>query len=253
MQTIVSVAGVTHPGHTRETNEDAMIWDMSIGFIGVADGMGGHKAGEIASALALDSVRSFLQKSAGTDDCTWPYGVDPQLSPTANRLMTAIKIANRRVFGASEERTEYAGMGTTLLSAVIENGEVTFGSVGDSRIYLFDGTQLRQLTRDDSWVVMLAQESGVDRATLSTHPMRNVLTNVIGAQPEVQVHLDELALGVSTLVFCTDGLHGAVSDDEMLGILKREHDLQRAADTLIQLALERGGKDNITVVLARSS
>ena len=109
MQTMLSVAGVTHPGHTRKTNEDAMIWDMAIGFIGVADGMGGHKAGEIASALALDSVRAFLQESARTDGIAGRYGDDAQLSPTANRLMTAIKLANRRVFQASAERDRIAG------------------------------------------------------------------------------------------------------------------------------------------------
>ena len=168
-------------------------------------------------------------------------------------VTTAIRMANRRVFQASEERADCRGMGTTLLAAVFENGVVTFGSVGDSRIYLFDGTRLRQLTRDDSWVVMLAKQSGVDQSALRTHPMRNVLTNVIGAQPETQVHLDELALGNSTLVFCTDGLHGAVSDEAMLGILKGEPDLQKAATALIHAALDDGGRDNVTVVLARSS
>jgi protein phosphatase len=253
MQTSVSVAGLTHPGHVREINEDAMTWDMEIGFIAVADGMGGHNAGEIASALALDSVRSFLKKSAEADDFTWPFGVNPQLSVAANRLLTAIKIANRQVFRASEERAEYTGMGTTLLAAVVENGSVTFGSVGDSRIYLFDGTHLRQLTRDDSWMAMLAQESGLDQSALSTHPMRNVLTNVIGAQPEVNVHLDELALGASTLLFCTDGLHGAVSDEAMLQIVKGERDLHKAAAELIHAALEDGGRDNVTAVLMRAN
>ncbi len=250
---MMSVAGVTHPGHTRKTNEDAMIWDMAIGFIGVADGMGGHNAGEIASALALDSVRAFLQESARTGDIADRSGDDAQLSRTAYRLTTAIKLANRRVFQASEERAGCRGMGTTLLAAVVENGVVTFGSVGDSRIYLFDGKRLRQLTRDDSWVGMLAKQSGVDQSAMKTHPMRNVLTNVIGAQSETQVHLDELALGDSTLVFCTDGLHGAVSDEAMLGILKGEPDLQRAATALIRAALDDGGRDNVTVVLARSS
>jgi protein phosphatase len=251
MQSMISVAGATHPGHTRKTNEDAMIWDMAIGFIGVADGMGGHKAGEIASALALDSVRASLQQTARTDDIGQDDH-DAQRSPTANRLTTAIKLANRRVFQASEERPDCKGMGTTLLAAVVEHGVVTFASVGDSRIYLFDGTQLRQLTRDDSWVVMLAKQSGLDQSALRTHPMRNVLTNVIGAQSETQVDLDQLALGDSTLVFCTDGLHGEVSDDAMLGILKGEPDLQKAASALIRAALDDGGRDNVTVVLARS-
>jgi len=249
---MLSVAGVTHPGHTRKTNEDAMIWDIALGFIGVADGMGGHRAGEIASALALDSVRQFLQEGARTTDIADRDADDAQLSPTASRLTTAIKVANRRVYQASEARADCRGMGTTLLAAVFENGVVTFGSVGDSRIYLFNGAQLRQLTRDDSWVVMLAKQSGVDQSALRTHPMRNVLTNVIGAQSETQVRLDELALGDSTLVFCTDGLHGAVSDDAMLGILKGEPDLQKAATALVHAALDDGGRDNVTVVLARS-
>jgi protein phosphatase len=252
MQSMMSVAGATHPGHTRKTNEDAMIWDMAIGFIGVADGMGGHKAGEIASVLALDSVRAFLQDSARTDDVGGEHGDDTQLSPTASRLTTAIKLANRRVFQASQARPDCRGMGTTLLAAIVRNGVVTFASVGDSRIYLYDGSRLRQLTRDDSWVVMLAKQCGVDQSALRTHPMRNVLTNVIGAQSETQVHLDELALGDATLVFCTDGLHGAVSDDAMLGILKGEPDLQKAATALIRAALDDGGRDNVTVVLARS-
>ena len=243
---MLSVAGVTHPGHTRKTNEDAMIWDMAIGFIGVADGMGGHQAGEIASALALDSVRAFLQESARIDDIAGQYDRDAQQSPTANRLTTAIKMANRRVFQASEERADCRGMGTTLLAAVVENGVVTFGSVGDSRIYLFDGTRLRQLTRDDSWVVMLAKHSGVDQSVLRAHPMRNVLTNVIGAQPEAQVQLDELALGDSTLVFCTDGLHGAVTDEAMLRILKAQPDLQQAATAL------SSGDERLAVTWLRS-
>ena len=99
---------------------------------------------------------------------------------------------------------------------------------------------------------MLAKQSGVDQSALRTHPMRNVLTNVIGAQSETQVHLDELALGDSTMIFCTDGLHGSVSDDAMLGILKGEPDLQKAATALIRAALDDGGRDNVTVVLARS-
>jgi serine/threonine protein phosphatase PrpC len=247
-----TVAGVTHPGKTRDMNEDAMSWDLDLGFVAVADGMGGHNAGEVASRLALDNVRAFLQRSA-SDDFTWPYGVNPRLSLTANRLTTAVKIANHRIFRASEERAEYTGMGTTLVAALVESGTVTFSSVGDSRLYMFQDSALRQLTRDDSWIAMVAEESGVDPSTLTGHPLRNVLTNVVGAQPDVKIALGELPLGMGILVFCTDGLHGALTAGTMTQILSDAPDLERAAHNLVQAALERDGKDNITVILARAS
>ena len=167
--------------------------------------------------------------------------------------MTAVKIANHRIFRASEERAEYTGMGTTLVAALLDSETVTFSSVGDSRLYVFQDAALRQLTRDDSWIAMVAQESGVDPSTLTGHPLRNVLTNVVGAQPDVKIALGELPLGMGILVFCTDGLHGALTAGIMADILSDEPDLERAAHNLVQAALERDGKDNITVILARAS
>jgi protein phosphatase len=221
-----------------------MVWDAAIGFVAVADGMGGHQAGEVASRLALDSISAFIKKSAETDDITWPFGVNPSLSATANRLLTAMKIGNRRVFRKSEEVPDYLGMGTTVVALIVNDSVVTFASVGDSRIYAFAGGELRQLTRDDSWAVVLAQESGVTGEALRKHPMRNVLTNVLGAKAEVP-------LEGQTLVLCSDGLHTALPHDVMASILASEPDLSQAADALIRSALERDGSDNITVVLAR--
>jgi PPM family protein phosphatase len=159
---MLTVVTRTHPGTVRAINEDASMWEPDIATVAVADGMGGHNAGEVASQLALESIRSFLTKSAAGDDFTWPFGFSPKLSYAANRLMTAIKVANRRVFRASEERAEYTGMGTTVVAAIVEGSRLSFAGVGDSRIYSFDGRTLRQMTKDDSWVVMLMQESGLD-------------------------------------------------------------------------------------------
>src|SRR5262245_8360620 len=100
---MLRVHGLSHTGNTRTNNEDAMTWDLDIGFVAVADGMGGHQAGEVASRMALDAIVGFIRRSAASDDFTWPFGVDPQLSLTANRLLTALKIGNRRVFKRSEE------------------------------------------------------------------------------------------------------------------------------------------------------
>jgi protein phosphatase len=248
----LTVCTRTHPGTIRTINEDASLWEPGLSMVAVADGMGGHNAGEVASQLALDAIRSFISKSASTDDFTWPFGFSPQMSFTANRLMTAVKVANRRVFRASEERTEYTGMGTTVVAAIIDGSRVTFTGVGDSRIYLFDGSELHQMTKDDSWVVMLMKESGLDASAFEKHPMRHVLTSVVGARPELDVTVEEreLANG-STLMLCSDGLHGALKDADVAAVLKAEPQLERAAETLVEMAVTRDGKDNVTLALAR--
>jgi serine/threonine protein phosphatase PrpC len=249
---MLTVCTRTHPGTVRTINEDSTMWEPDISAIAVADGMGGHNAGEVASQLALDTIRAFLTKSASTDDFTWPFGFSPTLSFAANRLMTAIKVANRRVFRASEERTEYTGMGTTVVAAIIEGAHLAFSGVGDSRIYSFDGSELKQITKDDSWVVMLMKESGLDASAFEKHPMRHVLTSVVGARPELDVTVDEMDLADGqTILLCSDGLLGGVRDDDIAGVLKTEPHLERAAEKLVAMGVERDGKDNVTVALAR--
>jgi PPM family protein phosphatase len=244
----------THPGNVRTINEDSALWEPDISTIAVADGMGGHNAGEVASQMALDTIKAFLKKSAATDDFTWPFGFSPALSYAANRLMTAIKVANRRVFRASEERTEYTGMGTTVVAAIVEGNRLTFAGVGDSRIYSFAANALTQITKDDSWVVMLMKESGLDASAFEKHPMRHVLTSVVGARPELDLAVEELDLvDGHTLLFCSDGLLGGMSDDDIANVLRTEPDLERAAQKLVALGVERDGKDNVTVTLARYS
>jgi serine/threonine protein phosphatase PrpC len=249
---MLSVCTSTHPGRVRTINEDSATWDPVLSFLVVADGMGGHNAGEVASGQTIEAVSAFLEKSASTDDFTWPFGVNPEASFGANRLTTAAKVANRRVFRASEERSEYTGMGTTLVIALVEGAHVTFANVGDSRLYTMRDGVLQQLSRDDSWVMMLSREAGVDPSALHDHPMRNVLTNVVGARPDVDVTIGEFDLADGQLILlCTDGLHGGVSDEQMAAILQAETDLQRAADTLVQTAVTQDGRDNVTVMLAR--
>ena len=248
---MLTVCSRTNPGVLRPSNEDAALWDPNLALLAVADGMGGHNAGEVASRMALDAMRAFLQEEA-THDLTWPFGFKPALSVASNRLMTAIKIANLNVFSASEQRAEHAGMGTTVVAALVEGSRLTFASVGDSRIYSLSGTELRQLTKDDSWVVMLMKESGLDASAFVHHPMRHVLTSVVGARPGLEVPVEEMDLvDGQTILLCTDGLHGALTDDAIRTMLQSEPDLERAADTLVETAVTRDGKDNITVVLAR--
>ena len=231
-------------------NQDHFGTWPDLGLYVVADGMGGHNAGEVASQLALDTIRAFLRKSASSDDFTWPFGVSPTLSFAANRLMTAIKVANRRVFRASEERTEYTGMGTTVVAAIFEGARISFSGVGDSRIYSFDGSELTQITRDDSWVVMLMKESGLDASAFEKHPMRHVLTNVIGARDQVDVHVQEFPVAPGDrLLLCSDGLHEPLGDERMASLLADALDARSAAATLVQTALDRGSRDNVTALV----
>lgn len=243
----------THPG-PRATNEDCVLWDPDLSLLAVADGMGGHNAGEVASRCAIDTAHEFLRNSTVTDDMTWPFGLDPSLSLTANRLITAVKVANRQIFRSAQEHAEYNGMGTTIVIAIAENRRLTFTSVGDSRLYSLDGGDLRQLTRDDSWVMMLSEETGVDASLFKKHPMHHVLTSVVGARLELDLAVHELELrDGQTLMMSTDGLHGVVPDDVIQQTLQQERDLPRAAERLVETALARQSRDNVTVLLARYS
>jgi protein phosphatase len=136
----------------------------------------------------------------------------------------------------------------------LSGAKLAYAGVGDSRIYSFDGSTLRQMTSDDSWVVMLMKEAGLDAAAVEKHPMRHVLTSVVGARPELEVVVEEMELVEGqVLLFCTDGLHSAVSDSDLAAVLQSETDLERAADVLIDTAVQRDGSDNVTLALARYS
>jgi len=248
---MLTVETRTSPG-PRPTNEDSVLWDPSLTLMIVADGMGGHNAGEVASRVAIEAAQEFMQKSALQPDVTFAYGVNATLSMTVNRLLNAVKAANRQIFTSGQEHAEYNGMGTTVVMAVVEGRHLTFASVGDSRLYSLSGSKLRQLTRDDSWVAMLSEETGVDANTLKKHPMHHVLTNVVGARSELDVTVHELDLeDGQTLMMCTDGLHGVLADETIQQTLQEEPDLGKAAEKLIQQALESNGRDNVTVLLAR--
>jgi PPM family protein phosphatase len=246
--------GVSDVGRVRKVNEDTFVCMDDHRFFAVADGMGGHNAGEIASRLAVETMGSFISRSADGAEFSWPYGIEPTLSFEGNRLRTAIHLANRRVFRASEERDDYTGMGTTVVSALISDSTIIVGHVGDSRLYLWRNGALRQLTKDDSWAMtILAQELGEDRAALAAHPMKNVLTNVVGAREQTEIHVGEHGLSTGdVLLLCTDGLHGALEDSEIVRVLAEEGDLDRAAHALVQAALDGGSQDNVTVVLVHA-
>jgi protein phosphatase len=244
---------VSDAGSVRKTNEDRFITDAELNLFAVADGMGGHRAGEVASRLAIEALTAFIRLSVSDMDVTWPYGIDPKLSFEGNRLRTAICLANRRVFRASENTDDYAGMGTTIVSVLLNDAQVAIGSVGDSRIYLLADGVLQQLTVDDSWAArILAQDSGLGPEEVAKHPMRNVLTNVIGARESVDVHLTERTLvDGQVLLLCSDGLHGVLQPAAMQKILAATPDVDAAAQKLVDKAIELGTRDNATALVIR--
>jgi protein phosphatase len=248
---MVTAHGVTHPGKVRNINEDCCLADVDLGFFVVADGMGGHNAGEVASRLAVEAIRGFLMLTRSGEAVTWPYGLDPELSFDGNRLLTSLKLANRRVFKASESRDEFTGMGTTAVAVMVDGDHAIYASVGDSRLYSHLDNRLEQLTRDDSWVAeILAREPGLDEAYLARHPMRHVLTNVIGARDtmEVQVRERDLVPG-ERLLLCSDGLYRELGDARIGSILSERSPVASIAERLIETALRGAAADNITALL----
>jgi PPM family protein phosphatase len=252
---MVSAHAVSDAGPVRKNNEDSCVVDHDLRVFAVADGMGGHSAGEVASRLAIDALVGFLRRTDGmSEDVSWPYGIDPALSFDANRLRTAVHLANRRVFRAAESHDDYTGMGTTMVSVLVSGGRVVVASVGDSRAYLLAGGQLMRLTRDDTWAatVLAHQGADADPVALAAHPMRHVLTNVLGAREDISTQLGEHELhGGERLLLCSDGLHGVVDDHRLQAILEAAPDAREAADQLVRAALEAGTRDNVTALVVR--
>jgi PPM family protein phosphatase len=251
---MVSAHAVSDAGPVRKNNEDACVLDPDLQLFAVADGMGGHNAGEVASRLAIEALVGFLRRTHGvTEDVSWPYGIDPTLSFDANRVRTAMHLANRRVFREAESHDDYTGMGTTMVAALISGARAVVASVGDSRAYLLSEGRLTQLTQDDTWAAtVMAHQANGDPGALAHHPMRHVLTNVLGARDQVTTHLLEHELhGGETLLLCSDGLHGVLHDDRLRTILAADADVGEVTRQLVQAALDAGTRDNVTAVVVR--
>ena len=243
--------GLSETGPVRHLNEDCFISAEDLRLFVVADGMGGHAAGEVAARVAVDSIQNFIRRSHETTDFSWPYGIDPTLSYEANRVKTAVSLANRRINKLAEDHDDYLGMGTTVVCALLSDSHLIAAHVGDSRLYLCNETELIQLTEDDSWAAtMLGSKDG----NSGPQATRHVLTNVLGARPDTEVHLLERKLsGDETLLLCSDGLHGSVPHETLRNMMASNQDLPLLAQSLISTALEHGSRDNITALVVRCS
>ena len=255
--------GTTDKGRVRPTNEDCFAILEPLGFCVIADGMGGHNAGEVAARLAVDTMVDVVtaRRAKPADDrddssdvaALHPYGVDPELSEDGNLLRTAILLANARVLETATTGEQYAGMGTTVVAALAREGRLTVASVGDSRLYLYADARLRQMTSDDSWVAtVLASDPKADPLLLQHHPMRNALTNVVGARSHTEVHVVEEPLAVGDrLLVTTDGVHGVLADEQIERMMREQEEPRELAERIVAAAIARGSRDNCTAIVAR--
>ncbi len=245
--------GLTDVGLQREHNEDSFVVLTEYDLFIVADGMGGHRAGDVASRLATETIADFFRSTA-REDATWPFHFDTTLSEEENRLLTGIRIANRQIFERSAKSREYRGMGTTVVGALFSprKSRMYIGHVGDSRCYRIRAGQLRLMTRDHSLIndYLLAMPDLTDEQ--KSELPKNVITRALGMQDQVMVDLqtDEPQPG-DLYLLCSDGLSGMIEDGEILEILLSAGDVVDGCRKLIQRANERGGEDNITAVLVR--
>jgi serine/threonine protein phosphatase PrpC len=230
--TLGRTAALTDRGRKRRRNEDAFVCEPPL--FAVADGMGGAQAGEIASRLAAAAIRE-----------------DPAAGAAAEEHVTVlIQEANRRVYERSSADEAASGMGTTMTVALVQDGQVTIGHVGDSRAYLFRGGRLEQVTEDHSLVAELVRSGRLSPEEAESHPQRSVITRVLGTEPDVDVDTFTVAVEPGDLfLLCSDGLTAMVDDGTILGIVEQKRsDLDAAAKALVQAANRGGGEDNITIV-----
>jgi protein phosphatase len=248
---MIEASGVSAAGPVRSNNEDRFLADEELALCVVADGMGGHAAGEVASRLAVEAIENFIRRSQEPGDFSWPCGIDPTLSFTGNRLRTAIYLANRRVFRAAEGHDDYTGMGTTIVCSLLNGASLAIGHVGDSRLYVLSNGVLTAQTRDDTWAATVLAGT-LDAEQLQTHPMRNVLTNVLGAREQTEIHVAERELrDGEMLLLCSDGVHTMVDEAALCAILSRDVPLTAIAQAVVDAAIARGTRDNVTALVAR--
>ena len=250
---MITSHGQTDVGRRRKINEDSIF--AANGLFIVCDGMGGHKAGEVASSLAVEAITRFIARSDEDRELTWPFGFDPRLSYNANRLRTAIKLANRGVFRKASSDDDYTGMGTTAAVALFapNDGVMTCAGVGDSRIYLLRAGEMLQLTRDDTLANVVRAGAPTDDPGPVTSPLRNILTKALGAREDVEFDVMEQTLAVGDIVLvCSDGLTTMLPDPRILGIVSAHPgDLAAACRELVAQANAEGGRDNISVILVQ--
>ncbi len=248
----VRFSGETHVGMKRKHNEDRYGLPEEERLCIVADGMGGHASGEVASQLAVESMISYFKSTQDAAEITWPFKLDRGHRYESNRMAVAIKLANQRIHETAQRSEELHGMGTTVVAALVLDDKVVLAHVGDSRAYRLRKDHLFQLTEDHSLLNDYLKMSRLREDEAGKFQQKNVIVRALGMKEVVQVdlQLDTPQMG-DIYLLCSDGLTGMLTDPQIAEILQKETDLDRSCERLIAAANDNGGVDNITVVLAR--
>ncbi len=247
----LEVAARTDIGCVRQNNEDAFGCDRARGIYVVCDGMGGQAAGEIASRMAVDAVIQYFREPARSDDAQsrhWIHGV----SPRAQSLNDAVQSANREIYQAAAGSPSRAGMGSTIVAVLVEDGSFSIAHAGDSRIYLLRAGSIEQLTCDHSLVMEQVRRGLLSREAAQNSEMQNIIIRALGPDQSVEVDVDDLeAQPGDILLLCTDGLTRHLSDETIRDTINAAASVEVACDRLIEAARAAGGSDNITCMLLK--
>ena len=245
----IIAAGRTDVGCVRKHNEDNFLIDSELGLFIVADGLGGHAAGEVASQIVVEKMGQFVSQTV-EQDRTWPLEYDVNLAYDANRLKVALLLTDQAILDDIHNNPERESMGSTVVACLVHGHRTTLVHVGDSRAYLLNREGIQQVTRDHSWVAEQVANGILTPDEARKHPFRNVITQALGNGADLDIAVQEIqVMEMDRLLLCSDGLSGMVSDKEIWRIVEASDSLQEATQQLIAVARENGGEDNITVVI----
>jgi len=244
-------AGNTHVGMKRNHNEDNLLILQEENLYMVADGMGGHASGEVASEMAINTVAEFFKETSADEDVTWPYKMEKARRYEENRLSAGIKLANLRIFETASQNSAQRGMGTTLVAMNFSGNSAYLGHVGDSRIYRLRGDKMDLITEDHSLLNDYIKMKDLSEQEIENFPHKNVIVRALGMKETVQVDVAHEEPEVGDLyLLCTDGLNGMVKDSDIERILvENRNNLEAGCEKLIEAANAGGGTDNCTVII----
>ncbi|MDD5656169.1 MAG: protein phosphatase 2C domain-containing protein [Elusimicrobia bacterium] len=244
--------GRTDPGCVRSNNEDNFLIYEEVGLLAVADGMGGHNSGEVASGLAISTIKDFAARMLAGDKQLVPQAGPAGLSARGRQLAYFLESANTIIFEKGRAFPKDAGMGTTVVAVLVDDRTLTVAHVGDSRLYLFRNGALTQLTEDHSLVGDQLRRGLIPAEAAAQSVLQNILTRALGAEAGVKVDVSEFpVLPEDVVLLATDGLSKMVPDEQVARVLGAEPFVGRAAEVLVELARKAGGLDNVTVVCGR--
>ncbi len=250
----MKAAGKTDPGNKRNNNQDALLINERQMLFVVADGMGGHAAGELASKLAVDKINEYFIRTAESRRAKKEQSLDPY-GDNIKDITNAIKIANREIFNHAEKNPDQLGMGTTVVVALIEDDTIFIGHVGDSRLYRITKDSIQRVTKDHSRVQELIDSEAITEEEAGRSPFKNIITRALGGSPDVEVEISTIPYrNTDHYLLCTDGLHGVMSDEEIFEyVIDNPGDPANLVDKLIAEVKERGAPDNVTIISLEGS